>query len=304
MASTTSTNETNNLSAQSSSPSSGGYEAARNLRNRDGFFQGVYQFFDALGKHRAGMLAVLVAVIAACVGAGLWANHRTAENEVAKDALYRAEKAYETELKAMAGVKPPVAAPAKKAPSTDPKVKAEEDKAAAAADKIKREEDAAANKRLDELAFQKMDVDAKFPATIKAYQELLSKHGKSRAGHEARMALGSLYFNHGEPAKAAPVFQAASENASGNFDKAVALQSWGYSLENQGKFAEAVTAYEKASNYGKDSGIQGDVMLALARSYEGMNDAAKARSTYDQILNTLPNSEAAKSAEALKAKLH
>jgi TolA-binding protein len=82
----------------------------------------------------------------------------------------------------------------------------------------------------------------------------------------------------------------------------MAYQSLGYSLENEGKTSEALSAYDKSAGYAEGS-LKGDSLLAVARCHEAMKDSAKARSTYDQILSQLPNTDAAKTAEALKAKL-
>jgi TolA-binding protein len=145
-------------------------------------------------------------------------------------------------------------------------------------------------------------VDAKFPEAVKKYKDVIAQFDGTRAAHEARLALGTLYYNHGAPAEAVPLFQAAAGSATGSFEKSVALESWGYALENDGKYAEAITAFEKAANYAEGS-VKGDSLLAIARCHEAMHDVAKARSTYDQILSQLPNTDAAKAAEGLKAKL-
>jgi TolA-binding protein len=289
MASTTETGET--LQAAQAT--------ANNLRNRDDFFKETYRFFDALGRHRALVVVAATVLVVACVAGGIAANRHEAKSEAGRDALFLAVKASETELKSLAGVKlPGVEAPAKEGVEETP----EEAKAKAAADKAKRAEDEAAGKKMEELAFSKLNVDEKFQGSVLKFRDVIAKFDGTRAAHEARMALGTLYFNHGEPAKAAPLFQDAGTSASGSFEKTLALQSWGYALENSGKYAEAVPAYEKALNYGEGS-IKGDIWLAIARCQEAMHDAAKARSTYDQIISLLPTSDAAKTAESLKAKL-
>lgn len=277
-------------------PNSGGFQVEKNLRGRDEFFKETYRFFDALGRHRNMVFIASIALVAACVVGGVMANRFQAKSDAGRDALFLAVKAYDTEIKSLAGVKPPVVE-AETAAKEGKDAKAKE-----AADKAKHAEDEAASKRMDDLAFSKLDVDAKFPDAVKKYRAVITDYTGTRAAHEARMALGTLYFNHGEAAKAAPIFQSAVDGAPGSFEKGLALQSWGYALENDGKFAEAITAYEKALNYG-EGGIKGDSWLAIARCQQAMHDVAKARSTYDQILSQLPNSEAAKSAEALKAKL-
>jgi tetratricopeptide (TPR) repeat protein len=239
------------------------------------------------------MLIAMIALVGICLAAGLLMNRRTERSGTALNALYGAQKAYETELKTAAGVK------TSKPPAIDEKA---DPKAREAAEKALRAEEEIHGKRMDELAFSKLDVDAKFPEAVKKYRAVIADFDGTRAAQEARMGLGTLYFNHGEPAKAATLFQAAVSSASGNAEKAMAYQSWGYALENDGKASEALTAFDKAGGYAEGA-VKGDALLSVARNYEAMHDAAKARSTYDQILSQLPNTDAAKTAEALKAKL-
>lgn len=292
----TSTTETG-LTHQAGPSNSGGNSdearsTERSLRGRDEFFKETYRFFDVLAHHRIAVAVLAVLGIGVCVAGGLVMNHRALQSEEALGALFVAEKASDTELKSLAGVKTPAAeTPAE----TDPAKKE-------AADKAKRAEDEASSKKMEELAFSKLNVDEKFPDAVRKFRDVIAKYAPTRAAHEARMSLGTLYFNHGEAAKAAPLFQDASASAPGAFEKSLALQSWGYALENDGKPADAVSAYEKALGYGEGS-IKGDILLSIARCQEALHDAAKARSTYDQIITQLPNTDAAKTAESRKAKL-
>src|SRR4051794_12870883 len=106
----------------------------RNLRERDEFYKETYRFFDALAHHRKLVLAGAVLVVLACVAAGILSNRNDAQAESAKSALFVAEKAYETELKTMAGYKAPAVdleadaeapeAAAKPAEKADPKAAA------------------------------------------------------------------------------------------------------------------------------------------------------------------------------------
>jgi tetratricopeptide (TPR) repeat protein len=113
------------------------------------------------------------------------------------------------------------------------------------------------------------------------------------------MKLGTLYFDHGDFAKALPWFEKAAQSASGSFERALALSSVAYTQENLGKPSDAVQTYQKALNLG-EGGLKGDLLLGMARSYEALQDTAKARSSYDQILKDLPGTEYAKSAELYK----
>lgn len=270
------------------------------LRGKDGFFTSLYRFFDGLGKNKGALAAGVGTLVLVGVIGSVIVGKNEAKSEAGKGALYAAQKAYETEMKALAGVKAP-APEAPKAPvdaAKDPKAA----KAQEAAEKARRDEDTASMKKLEELQYQKLDVDAKFPQTVQGYKSVIEKYSGTRAAYEARMALGSLYFDHGEAVKAAPVLKEAVDSAPGGLEKALSYSALGYAYENSGKPQDAAATYEKALNLG-EAGIKGDLLLALARSQEAMKDTAKARSIYDRIITELPNTEVAKTAETLKAQL-
>jgi tetratricopeptide (TPR) repeat protein len=266
------------------------------LDQRDSFFSGTYRFFDGLGKHTRIVTAIVGAVIVVGVIGGVLANRHEGKSDEARNSLFLAEKTYDIEMKSVAGVKPP-------APLTPPAAgdKAAAEKAAAA-QKAASADQANSAKKMEELAYQKLDLDAKFPETVKKYKDVISQYSGTRAAHEARMGLGNLYFNHAQADKALPYFKDAVDSAPGHFEKALALSALGYAYENSGKPNEALPVFEKALNLGEE-GIKGDIWLAIARCQEALHDTAKARSTYDQIITKLPTSDAAKSAEVLKAKL-
>jgi tetratricopeptide (TPR) repeat protein len=280
------------------------------LRGRDGFFSSVYRFFDALSKHRGAMAGAIVGVVVVGVAVGVTLNRKEEQGEAGKNALFLAQKAYETEMKTVAGVKelppakPPVAAKDGK-DAKDANASKAQQAASEAADKARAEQEKANSKLLEDTMFAKLDVDAKFPETIKKYKGVIDQYGGTRAGFEARMALGSLYYNHGEAGKAIAPLQAATESAPGSFEKSLAFSALGYANENAGKPQEAVAAYEKALGAAgaQAEAVKGDLLLAIARSYEALKDSAKARSTYDRIISELPNSDAAKTAESLKTQL-
>lgn len=306
-----STTEIDGISSRSNTQSSQGQPTydPNVLRGKDGFFSSVYRFFDALSKNRGAMLGVVGGVIVVCAVAGWVMNRNDSRSEAGKNALFLAQKTLEREMKTAAGV-PDLAKESAKAPAkADDKAVA----AKAAADAAAR---AAAEKRLETLQFSLLDVDVKFPETVKKYQDVIQQFGDTRAAYEARMALGNLYYQHGEAAKAVTVLKDAVSHAPRGLEKAYAGSALGYALENSGQAAPAVEAFEKAldaaggqngaSAVAKDAqlgAIRGDLLLSIARNYEILKDTAKARAAYDRIGTELPNSEAAKTAESLKAKL-
>jgi TolA-binding protein len=152
----------------------------------------------------------------------------------------------------------------------------------------------------DSVLFKKTDVDAKFPETLKAYKAVVDQYPGTRAAFESLLAIGSLYSNHGEPAKAVDPLKKATESAPGSADRAEAFYSLGYALEGSGKYSDAVQAYQNAMSAGEPV-AKADLLLAVARNQDLMGDKAKAGATYDQIIKDYPNSDQAHTAESQKS---
>lgn len=241
-------------------------------------------------QYRPALIALGVVFLAALAGS-YWMSHRNNRAALARDALFTAQQSVQKELKTIAEAKQasePAKASAKDAAKNN-KDKKDPTKAPAAA-------------TAESVAHLKLDVDAKLGESVKKLKAVANDFGGTRPAYDAQLALGDLYSNHGEPAKAVSWYKAAVDSAPSSFDKAMTLQALGVAHENAGQLAEARAAYDKALNLG-DMGFKGDLLLAIARTHENAQDTAKARSTYDQIITQLPNSEHAKSAEILKAQL-
>ena len=140
------------------------------------------------------------------------------------------------------------------------------------------------------------------PETIKKLLDLDRDFRRSRAAFDARLKLGDLYYNHGDSVKALIWFQKAAETSPRAFEKVFALSSVGYAQENQGKYPEAITAFQTALDMGEPA-MRADLLLSLARCNEATHDLAKARSLYDQVLVEFPNSENSQLAELFKSQL-
>jgi tetratricopeptide (TPR) repeat protein len=246
----------------------------KTLKRPDGLTLAVNSVLDKLASQWVKALMGIGVIFIVGVAFAFWMNHRSAQDDTARGALFLAEKSMETELKALL---PP------------PPVLKKGEKASPAA------------LTPDSITFQKFDVDSKLPQSVQKLKDVEQKYSKTRAAMQARLKLGGLYFNHGEYEKALNWYQKTLDSASG-FEKAVALSALGYTYENLNKPTDALQAFQKALNMGEVS-LKGDLLLAIARSYEASHDSAKARSTYDQILKDLSNTEYAKSAEAFKAQL-
>jgi tetratricopeptide (TPR) repeat protein len=235
-------------------------------------------FFEGAAKRTRLMLGILAVVVALSALGALFLNRQAAQSSAASNALYLAQKSVDADLKAASAALPPVTAPSgAKAPATpDP----------------------------DAAVFKKLDVDAKFADSLKKLHAVAEQYPGTRAAFEANLQVGDLYFNHGEAPKAVEWYQKALGGAPDKLAKVFALSALGYANEGAGKFSEALASFQKAMDLGEvSSGVKGDVMLGVARSYEEMGDTAKARAMYDQIISQQPGTEFAKTAESDRALL-
>ncbi|MGK5090108.1 tetratricopeptide repeat protein [Bdellovibrionota bacterium FG-2] len=242
----------------------------------------LYGFFDGIAKHTRGAALGVGAMLVIGVAIAFFMNHREETAASGRNALYAAHKSIEGGIKSMADAETPPPQPASSPmPVGAPK---------------------AAEKDLGAWMFKRFDVDAKLSEGVKKLQEVSTKFKGTRAGFEADLELGNLYFNHGEPLKAVSWFEKAALGAPSIFERALAYSSQGNALENGEKFSDAVQAYEKALNLGEET-LKGDLLLAMARCYEGAKEFVKAKGVYDRIIKELPSKEHAKSAETYKSQI-
>jgi tetratricopeptide (TPR) repeat protein len=270
--------------------------APKRSKGSDGFTSSIEGLFTGLAKNSRAMVVCVIVLAVIAGGIALYLTRQQARSEEGRNALFLAQKSVQDGLKAIAVAEaPPAPATAKVTagevkdakgakpdPKNDPKKKPEAD--------------------LEAVAFKKLDVDAKVADGVAKLKHVAEEYQGTRAGYEASVQLGNLYYDHGDPAKSAEWFSKASDAAPGQFERALALSSLGYAQENAGKSADAAQTYERALNLGEGS-IKGDVLLGMARSYEALHDSAKAKSTYDKITSELPNTEYSRTAELRKARL-
>ncbi|MCM2322485.1 MAG: tetratricopeptide repeat protein [Oligoflexia bacterium] len=251
----------------------------KSLKRPDELLKILNQFFGGLTQNYRLFLAVVLGVVAIS-GLGVFATTwREAQSKEGNNAFFVAQKALDEALGAYAAKTKPVEV------KTD--AKAPETKLPVSAETVR---------------FQKFDVDATLGSPITQLKAVADRYDGSRAGFEASLALGNLYYEHGESAKAVVWLEKAAKEKLSPFDQATVLMALGHAYEDSGKAPEALKTYEKALATG-DTVVKGQALLSIARSHELLKDVAKARSTYDQIISQLPSTEHAKTAEARKALL-
>lgn len=215
---------------------------------------------------------LVVAVIA-----GFWLSRRDERSAAASQALFVAQKSLadeEQKYKDANTPKTPVDSKKAPAPAVEP-----------------------------DLAYRALNVGEVFKGGVTALQGVATDYSGTRAGTEAALHLADLYYRHGQWDQAVQWFVKAQGSASHSIDRAAAWAGQGYALENLGKRQEAVQAFERALQVGEES-WKGELLLALGRNQAALKQWAQAKVTYEKIIKEVPGTEAATTAESLKARLN
>jgi tetratricopeptide (TPR) repeat protein len=236
-------------------------------------------------KQRKLVIVAGVILVAAALAASLYLTKRNSFRRQASEALFRARTTLEGELKIIAdATKPPEAA------AKDAKGKAKPKAPPAEPD----------------IEFTKFDVDTKLKNGIAALTKVSEDFTGTLAGFDAKMQLGSLYYDHAENAAgyehALQWFNSAATAAPANDQSVAALYNLGFAQEALNRCADAIKTFDRALTAGAGP-FQGELLRGKARCQEALGDKVGAKTTYDTILLQLPNTEDAKFAEAKKASL-
>lgn len=274
----------------------------KTLRRPDEFFASVRSFFDGLAKNSRAVIVIFGLVLLSTAAIAYFQARREAQAGVGRNELYLAKQAVDQELVAFAAADPQWKAQAAKT-LAERKKALEKNAPKNPKDKKAAEESVQEEKpTADAVAFRKMDVDAVVPEGVKKLRAVIEKHSGTRSGFEARLALGDLYFNHGQADKAVPLYEEATKSSPGTMEKALAFYSLGYAQEGSGKFEQAQQSFDRALSMG-ETGLRGELLLSVARVQEARGQKDEAKKTYDRIVSELPNSDYSRSAETYRAEL-
>jgi TolA-binding protein len=277
---------------------------------------------DWINDNAKAVISLIGILVTLAVGfAGYRAFHSSKQMD-AQEAFflgrYAIEKQMREEAESLIPAVPPLAKPkspsdastlaaqeAAKSPSKDSKEAKEEEKLAQEHQKKVRERDEAVGKKLGELLYAPSDGETlkkKYGSSLEKIEKVSQNFAKTRAAYEAEIWLGDFYLNHNQAPLAISHFEKAILNHTGAYEQALAAYSLGTAYENSGKWAEAQGAYEKSILF-SDIGLRGEILLALARMQEQLQQKDRAKATYDQIIQQLPNTDYSRTAQALKARL-
>ena len=249
-------------------------------KGTDEFTRDVNGFFDLLAK-RSKLLFVLAGGILALIAVFTYvASQKEQKSDAGRNALFLAEKSLNTQLEAIAKASAPAPVVAKDAKDKKP----------------------APPVTAESVEFRKLDVDTQLADGISKLKAVATDYATTRPGFDAMLKVGKTYLNHGNAAQAAEWFQKATEHAPASLDRAFAFESLGAASENEGKYKEALDAYDQALNTGEAT-LKADLLMNKARVYESMSNPAQAKTTYDLVLSQFPGTEQSKMAELFKARL-
>ncbi len=237
-----------------------------------------------LSSHTRTLAMVLAGILVAAIVVGFWLSRREEKAVAASQALFLAQKSLsEEQTKFSESLRP--ATPAVSVASKDKKAKNPPAPAAA-----------------PDITYRRVNVEETFKAGVPALQLAATQYSGTLAGTEAALTLADLYYRHGQWDRSAEWFEKAQRSATVSLDKVSAWAGHAYALENLGKRDAAVVSLERALQVGEES-WKGDLLLALARNQAALKKSDAAKATYERILKELPGTEAATTAESLKARL-
>lgn len=258
------------------------------LKRPDDFVVTARRVFGNLSQYRKYLAVIGALLIATGIGGAIYANYREDRAATARDRLYLAHQGLEKQLKELAK---------RIAPATEPKSVPAKDKAPQ-----DEAEEPQENTGLEAIAYQKLDVDTQLGESVERFRGVIQQFTGSHAALEARLALGDLYFDHGEAGKAIPWYRSAAEAAPRGLDRSLAFSALAYAHENAKEYREATNAFQQALDQGEVA-LKGDLMLGLARAQELAGDASAAARTYDKIIEQHPGTPHAKTAELQKSQI-
>ncbi len=127
-------------------------------------------------------------------------------------------------------------------------------------------------------------VDAKnFEEAEKTFAPLIEKFSGTRAAFEAELQVGDIWMDAGNFPRATEHYNRAANMTKDPFSRLLAQYNIGVAAETAGKPQEAVAAYESALGVQGSEFLRPEILMAQARCYEALNQAAKAIEIYKTV---------------------
>lgn len=123
--------------------------------------------------------------------------------------------------------------------------------------------------------------------TTSGLLEVSNEYGISAAGNLSNVYIGMSYLKKGEYDNAIESFK--NFNTSDYMVQARVYSLIGDAYMEKGDTGEAISFYEKASNYKPNKQFTPEYMMKLALAYETNNDNESAKETYEEIVQKYPS---------------
>jgi tetratricopeptide (TPR) repeat protein len=139
-------------------------------------------------------------------------------------------------------------------------------------------------------------------AADKALEGALAKYPRNPAAPEAAYLLGNLRHQSRSFAAAREAFQSVVQAGAGGSLTRLAQLGIGYALEGEGRHADALAAYQKASEGLKPTDfLYEEALLATARTQELLQQRSQALETYQKLIRS--SSPGGRLAEEVRSRL-
>ncbi len=138
---------------------------------------------------------------------------------------------------------------------------------------------------------------------IQSLEKIATELKDSNAAHEAFMTLGNTFFEHANYEKAAENYTKASSVSKKPTLQLAALLQAAYSFESNKKYDQAIPLLEKISKNTEVKALKAEGLISLGRNYELSGNQNKALEAYESYKKEFPNSQSAKTIDALISKL-
>ncbi|NPU83042.1 MAG: tetratricopeptide repeat protein [Syntrophaceae bacterium] len=120
---------------------------------------------------------------------------------------------------------------------------------------------------------------------VKAYQEVVTRHPSSQAAALASFRLGNIHYLLKDYDASLKAYQTFLSHAPARSDLVtLAYTGEGYCHEAKGDFKNALSSFEKAEKSKGGTHFESMTLRNIARTYESLNDPAKALDYYKKAL--------------------
>jgi TolA-binding protein len=117
------------------------------------------------------------------------------------------------------------------------------------------------------------------------FAPLLEKYPKSHGAYEARLKIGDLWMDNGQPVEAIKYYDQAAQSANDSFSQLMAFYNLGSAQEASDQCPAAITSFQKAKDIKGSDFLHAELLLALGRCQEKLGQVENARSSYREVQN-------------------